>query len=131
MKVILFKDYLKTIHNKNFEPSVISEIQSISEFPDGLISIEGKLARCCSFDTVKDILTIEYVQEPIDEDEIFEHNEIKCPYCGHEKSDSWEYSDDGTESCDTCGSEYIYERIVEVSYTTTIKKKNDKITILE
>ncbi len=89
MKVILFKDYLKTIHNKDFEPPIICEIKSISEFPDGLISIEGKLARCCSFDSVKDILTIEYAQEPIDEDETFQHHEIKCPYCGDEKSDSW------------------------------------------
>lgn len=131
MKVILFKDYLKTIHNKEFAPPVVCEIKSISEFPDGLISIKGKLAKCCSFNTVKDILTIEYVQEPIDEDEIFQHNEIKCPYCGDEKSDSWEYSDDGTEHCDSCGSEYIYERIVDISYTTIIKKKNNKITILE
>ena len=131
MKVILFKDYLKTIHNKEFEPSVICEIKSISKFPSGLISIQGKLAKCCSFDSVKDILTIEYAQEPIDEDEIFRHHEIKCPYCGSEKSDSWEYNDDGTELCDSCGSKYEYERIVDVFYTTIIKKKNNKITILE
>jgi hypothetical protein len=130
MKVILFKDYLKSIH-KEFDSHVICEIKSISEFPDGLISIEGKLARCCSFDTVKDILTIEYVKEPIKEVAIFQHHEIKCPYCGTEKSDSCGYSDNGTEQCDSCGSEYIYERIVDVSYTTIIKKRNDKITILK
>jgi hypothetical protein len=131
MNVILFKDYLKTIRNKEFKPTVICEIESIYEFPHGLISIEGKLAKCCSFDDVKNFLTIEYVQEPINEDEIFGHNEIKCPYCGDEKTDSWEYSDDGTEHCDSCGSEYIYERIVDVSYTTIIKNKNDKITKLK
>lgn len=131
MKVMLFSEYLKTIHNKDFKPAVICEIQSINEFPPGLISIEGKLAKCCSFSTEKDFLTIEYIQEPINEDEIFMHEEIKCPYCGAEQSDSWDYSDSGDEHCDTCGSEYQYERIVEVTYTSTIKKKNKIITIFE
>lgn len=130
MKVILFDEYLKTINNKDFKPNVICEINSINEFPDGLISIQGKLARCCSFCNTKDILTIKYVETPIDEFEIFQNNEIKCPYCGNEQTDSWEYSDDGTEICDSCGSEYEYQRVVDVSYTTTIKKRNTKITKL-
>ena len=130
MKVMLFSENLKTIHNKEFKPNIICEINPIDCFPNGLVYIQGKLARCCSFDTKNDFLTIEYVNNPIDEDEIFQHDEIKCPYCGIEKSDSWECSDDGSEICDTCGSEYEYERIVDVSYTTTIKKKNEKITVL-
>lgn len=130
MKVMLFSENLKTIHNKEFKPNIICEIIPIDCFPDGLVHIQGKLARCCSFDLRNDFLTIEYVNNLIDEDEIFQHNEIKCPYCGIEKSDSWEYSDDGSEICDTCGSEYEYERIVDVSYTTTIKKKNEKIIVL-
>ena len=131
MKVMLFSENLKTIHNKEFKPNIICEINPIDCFPDGLVNIEGKLARCCSFDIKNDFLTIEYTNEPIDENEIFQHDEIKCPYCGTEKSDSWEYSDDGSERCDTCGSEYEYERIVDVSYTTTIKKKNTNITELK
>ena len=131
MKVILFKEYLKTINNKDFKPNIICEIKSIDAFPDGLVDIEDKIARCCSFDTKNDLLTIEYIDNIIDEDEIFQHDEIKCPYCGKQQSDSCEYSDDGTEICDSCGTEYEYERIVDVSYTTTIKKKNTNITKLK
>lgn len=130
MRVILFKDDLKTIHNEEFKPNTICEIKPITSFPDGLVYIQGKLARCCSLSIKEDILTIEYVNDPIDECEIFKHDEIKCPYCGREESDSWEYSDDGSDICDTCGSEYEYERVVDVSYTTTIKKRNTDITEL-
>lgn len=131
MKVILFKEHLKTINDKEFKPNVICEIKSINAFPDGLVYIKEKIARCCSLDTKNDLLTIEYIDNIIDEDEIFQHDEIKCPYCGKEQSDSWEYSDDGSEICDSCGTEYEYERIVDVSYTTTIKKKNTNITKLK
>lgn len=131
MKVILFKDDLKTIHNEDFKPNIICEINSINEFPEGLVYIQGKLAKCCSIHSKNDVLTIEYVEEPFNQDEIFKHNEIKCPYCGTETSDSWEYSDDGEEICSVCGSEYSYERVVDVSYTTTIKKRNTNITELK
>jgi len=130
MKVILWEDYLKTINNKEFIPNVVCEIQSIKEFPDGIIKINGKLAGCCSFDTKKDFVTIEYIKQPIDEDEIFQSDEITCPYCGNKLSDSWECSDEDTNICDTCGSEYEYTRVVEVSYTSVIKKRNTKITEL-
>lgn len=131
MKVLLFSEYLKTIHDKEYEPAIICEITSIREFPRGLISIEGKLARCCSFDIKNDFLTIEYVDELTDEDKIFQNEEIKCPYCGVEHSDSWECEDEGYITCDSCYSEYIYERIVEVSYTSIIKKKNENFTVFE
>ena len=130
MKVILWSEYLKTINDKEFMPEVICEINSINKFHDGLISIQGKLARCCSFDIKKDFITIEYSKQPIDEEEIFQSDEITCPYCGYELSDSWECSDEDINICDTCGSEYEYTRVVEVSYTSVIKKRNTKITEL-
>ena len=46
--------------------------------------------------------------------------EIKCPNCGREYSDSWEYNND--EGCDiecaSCGDEFHLEVIVDVTYTT-------------
>lgn len=131
MKVILFKDYLKTINNKDYIPETICEVQSITEFPSGIVEIQGKLARCCSFDTIKDIMTIEWIKQPINEDEIFQSDEITCPYCGDQLSDSWECSDEDTNICQTCGSEYLYTRIVEVSYTSILKTKNNIITKLK
>ena len=61
MKVMLFSENLKTIHNKEFKPNIICEIIPIDCFPDGLVYIQGKLARCCSFDTKNDFLTILWI----------------------------------------------------------------------
>jgi len=48
--------------------------------------------------------------------------EIVCPYCGHEQSDSWEFSDDGTHECSMCDNEFNYERIVTIQYSTSKKE---------
>ena len=46
-------------------------------------------------------------------------DEIVCPYCGREESDSWEYSDDdGQAACGYCGAEFLYERHTSVHYST-------------
>ena len=52
-------------------------------------------------------------------------HEITCPNCGHENSDSYEYSDDGEEECQTCGATYEYHREVSCTYDTTIVKNID------
>lgn len=50
---------------------------------------------------------------------------IVCPYCGHEKMDSWEADDSSDdEICSICESEFSYERIVTVEYVSKKKKKN-------
>lgn len=59
----------------------------------------------------------------------FEHeytNEVVCPHCGFEHSDSWEMTD-GDYSCDECHGDFVLERIVTVDYTTTKKEpRNDQ-----
>jgi hypothetical protein len=50
-------------------------------------------------------------------------DEIVCPYCGHEGSDSWEYSrDSGEIECGRCCQEFNYNRDVSVSYSTSKRK---------
>ena len=47
-------------------------------------------------------------------------DEMVCPYCGEEQSDSWEVpADDGDMSCGHCSRTFRYTRNVSVSYTTT------------
>ena len=56
-----------------------------------------------------------------------DHNytdEVVCPYCGAEMADSWEYPDDGKETCWNCGKEFHYQREVEAHYWT--HKLNDE-----
>lgn len=44
---------------------------------------------------------------------------IVCPHCGYEDVDSWEYDkDDGEIECSACDEEFVYARIIMVSYST-------------
>ncbi len=45
--------------------------------------------------------------------------EAVCPYCGEVVSDSWEMTPDtSTHECRSCGREFHYRRIVEITYET-------------
>ena len=37
-------------------------------------------------------------------------DEIVCPYCGYEISDSWEYSDSDDQQCCACDKHFHYNR---------------------
>lgn len=56
----------------------------------------------------------------------FEHEytqEVVCPYCGYEHSDSWEMSDDETDrECPDCEKIFDYERIVTCEYSSSKKE---------
>lgn len=49
-------------------------------------------------------------------------NEIVCPYCGNEFSDSWEISPSdeelGLQQCDECEKEFYATRNITVDYVT-------------
>lgn len=45
-------------------------------------------------------------------------DEIVCPYCGAEMSNSDEMPDEGTYTCDECGNKFYYMREVETHYDT-------------
>jgi len=52
----------------------------------------------------------------------FDHectDEVVCPWCGCEFTDSWEFSDSYDElQCDECGKIFSMIREIEVSYST-------------
>ena len=51
--------------------------------------------------------------------------EITCPHCGREWTDSWEVNaDDGEEECSNCEEKYSWTRQVSVTYST--EKMKDK-----
>lgn len=52
-------------------------------------------------------------------------DEIVCPWCGYEYSDSWECSEYGEEECPDCYNPFSYNRDVSVSYSTTREKCKD------
>jgi DNA-directed RNA polymerase subunit RPC12/RpoP len=53
-------------------------------------------------------------------------DEIVCPYCGYEFTDSWEYSDTQDEQkvdCHDCGEEFLLYMHLTVDYSTYKKKQ--------
>lgn len=59
------------------------------------------------------------VELSIWENEQLATDEITCPWCGYELSDSWEYGDsDDAAECPECGKLFEYEREVDVTYTS-------------
>lgn len=50
--------------------------------------------------------------------EVSHTQEVVCPYCGEEQSDSWEFSDSGETECGYCGIEFSYERIIDITYSS-------------
>jgi len=48
--------------------------------------------------------------------------EITCPWCGQEQSDSWDAPDECEHTCDNCGNEYSHVREIEVTYSTSKKE---------
>jgi hypothetical protein len=52
--------------------------------------------------------------------------EIVCPYCGEEQTDSWELSaNSGELDCGNCENKFTYERDIQITYSTQ-KLKSDK-----
>ncbi len=52
---------------------------------------------------------------------------IKCPDCGFEDQNSWEFgANSGEDECQDCEIELYIEVHVDVTYTTTLVKKEDK-----
>lgn len=46
-------------------------------------------------------------------------DEIVCPHCGREQSDSWEWADsDDDAECGHCGGRFHYERNITVTYSS-------------
>lgn len=49
-------------------------------------------------------------------------DEIVCPHCGYEHTDSWEReSNSGDAKCHHCSKDFFYERNISVSYSTLTK----------
>lgn len=47
-------------------------------------------------------------------------NQIKCPYCDWEDSDSWEFDEsEGVVTCGGCEKEFNVTREIEVTYSTS------------
>jgi len=57
--------------------------------------------------------------------------ELVCPYCGYEDTDSWEYDQNtfdgvlGDIECGECGKKFHAQRNGEITYSTWIDKETE------
>lgn len=63
-------------------------------------------------------------QAVVDEVDHTHTDEVVCPHCGYEFSDSWELNrgreGDWEDECRECGKPILITRYVEIKYSTTI-----------
>lgn len=61
--------------------------------------------------------------------ETFQESEPICPVCGQTYSDAFELNDEDEIECHNCYAQLSVERIVDVSYTTTLISKGEVIDL--
>ncbi|MDA3908268.1 MAG: hypothetical protein PF437_04205 [Sulfurimonas sp.] len=106
---------------------IIKELDEGIEFESGILKIDDKFYKLCHQDFKLNILSVEEIKEPLFKETSHSDDEIVCPNCSSEFSDSWDYSDSGTIECDTCGSHVFYERELSVSYNSSVAVANKNI----
>lgn len=66
---------------------------------------------------------LDAMPEEFDDSDFHYMNEITCPYCAYEFSDSWEHSEDDSEDHDCPRCENVFEVTAEISVTFNCDRK--------
>lgn len=70
-------------------------------------------------------ITTDYKGRP----ETFEESDPKCPVCGQTYSDAFELADEDEIECPNCYAHLSVERVIDISYTTTLISKGEVIDL--
>lgn len=86
----------------------------------GLLDLNGKHYCVCRLNYKENTGLVELITLKEEPEDMLYEDEITCPYCGDEHSDSWEMADDDSHyECGTCGGIFSYQRDVEVTYNSS------------
>jgi len=97
------------------------EKEKVKSVGDCLLKIKDNFYKIMYYKDNK--IFVKEFKKPLKEKELFQEEEITCPFCGYAFEDSWEFdNDEGEIFCEICGAEFGYSRIIEVSYNMEIKK---------
>ena len=121
------------LKNKDFYKHAFSMDYDYSDIPtlfeaDGItcgdvVNFNGKHYAICSTSTKHNFSAAEEIEISDDGEDEVNDNNIKCPVCGKENEDSWEYSNESDDyECGTCGSTLSY--MSEITRTFYIKVKS-------
>lgn len=104
-----------------------------------VLIIDGVSYTTCYYMTTHDVLVVDtyddnreglYITTDYKERlETFQESEPTCPVCGQTYSDAFELADEDEIECHNCYAQLSVERIVDVSYTTTLISKGEVIDL--
>ena len=100
----------------------------------GTYEINGNIYRWCiarrNDNGDSSYIGVKLIEVDMDNEEEEYTEFIKCPICGNEEYDSWEYDEDeGNYEC-CCGAVLEYVRNVTVKYSTEVKTKPEIIKVI-
>lgn len=84
-----------------------------------VVQIEGEYFASCVLNFVNHSVGVRRIELDLGPDpgERGYKDNLVCPYCDYEESDSWELPDSDTEhECGRCGATMSFERVVMVEY---------------
>lgn len=132
-------DFFADFDESNYK--LLKEIPNVDhhDYFSKVLIIDGVSYTPSYFMTKKDILVVGvydnnteglYVTTDFKErPETFEESEPTCPICGHTYSDAFELSDETEIECPNCYAQLSVERVIDVSYTTTLISKGEVVDL--
>lgn len=130
-----------------FEPYKEENYKLLKEIPNvdhndyfgKVLIIDGVSYTPCYYMTTHDVLVVStyddnteglYITTDYKERlETFQESEPTCPVCGQTLSDAFELADEAEEYCPNCYAQLSVERVVDVSYTTTVISKGEVLDL--
>jgi len=108
---------------------VIKTVDSDFEIGTNL-QIGNKVYHVCAKSPSNRIIAVNELTLTDDPEDIDYESNFKCPCCGYIDYDAFELSsDEGEKDCGNCGTTLKYTRDVEITYSTSVVKKNEPIVL--
>ena len=116
----LLKDISNADHHDYFSKVLI--IDGVSYTPCYYMTTHDVLVVSTYDDSTEGLyITTDYKERL----ETFQESKPTCPVCGQTFSDAFELDDEAETECPNCYAQLLIERVVDVSYSTTLISKGE------
>lgn len=141
------KIMIELTKHSSFEPYKEENYKLLKEIPNAdhhdyfskVLIIDGVSYTTCCYMPTHDVLVVVahdnnteglYITTDYKERlETFQDSEPTCPVCGQTYSDAFELDDETEIVCPNCYSQLSVERVVDISYSTTLISKGEVIDL--
>ena len=141
------KIMIELIKHSIFEPYKEENYKLLKEIPnvdhcdyfDKVLIIDGVSYTPCFYMTTHDVLVVATYDDNteglyITTDyrgrlETVHESSPTCPLCGQTYSDAFELADETEIECPNCYAQLSVERVIDISYTTTVISKGEEVNL--